>query len=39
MPKSLIQLGLRENLGQFSLLVLVNVFVGAMIGLERSISI
>src|SRR5919199_2623738 len=32
-----IQLGLRENLGQFSLLVLVNAFVGAMIGLERSI--
>lgn len=32
-----IQLGLRENLGQFSLLVLVNAFVGAMVGLERSI--
>lgn len=31
------KLGLRENLGQFSLLVLVNAFVGAMIGLERSI--
>jgi MFS family permease len=31
------RLGLRENLGQFSLLVLVNAFVGAMIGLERSI--
>lgn len=31
------QLGLRENLGQFSLLVLVNAFVGAMVGLERSI--
>jgi MFS family permease len=30
-------LGLRENLGQFSLLVLVNAFVGAMVGLERSI--
>ncbi len=29
--------GLRENLGQFSVLVLVNAFVGAMIGLERSI--
>jgi hypothetical protein len=39
MPKSLIQLGLRENLGQLSLLVLVNVFVGAMIGLARSIAI
>jgi MFS family permease len=32
-----IRLGLRENLGQFSLLVVVNAFVGAMIGLERSI--
>jgi MFS family permease len=32
-----IRLGLRENLGQFSLLVLVNAFVGAMVGLERSI--
>jgi MFS family permease len=32
-----IQLGLRENLGQFSLLVLVNAFVGAMVGMERSI--
>lgn len=31
------RLGLRENLGQFSLLVLVNAFVGAMLGLERSI--
>ena len=32
-----VHLGLRENLGQFALLVLVNAFVGAMIGLERSI--
>jgi MFS family permease len=32
-----VRLGLRENLGQFSLLVLVNAFVGAMVGLERSI--
>ena len=31
------RLGLRENLGQFSLLLLVNAFVGAMVGLERSI--
>lgn len=30
------RLGLRENLAQFSLLVAVNAFVGAMIGLERS---
>jgi MFS family permease len=32
-----IRLGLRENAGQFSLLVLVNGFVGAMVGLERSV--
>ena len=32
-----IRLGLRENLWQFSLLVVVNAFVGAMVGLERSI--
>lgn len=32
-----IRLGLRENLGQFSLLIVVNAFVGAMVGLERSI--
>ena len=31
------RLGLRENLGQFSLLVVVNAFVGAMVGLERTI--
>lgn len=31
------QLGLRQNLPQFALLVLVNAFVGAMAGLERSI--
>ena len=31
------QLGLKENWQQFSLLVLVNVFVGGMVGLERSI--
>src|SRR3954453_14045242 len=31
-----IQLGLRENLAQFSLLVAINAFVGAMVGLERS---
>lgn len=30
-------LGLKENWQQFSLLVIVNAFVGAMIGLERSI--
>lgn len=32
-----VRLGLRPNLGQFALLVVVNAFVGAMIGLERSI--
>ncbi len=30
-------MGLRENLGQFSLLVLINAFVGAMVGIERAI--
>lgn len=32
-----IRLGVRENWAQFSLLVLVNAFVGAMVGMERSI--
>lgn len=32
-----IRLGLKENLHQFILLVIVNAFVGGMIGLERSI--
>lgn len=32
-----IRLGIRENLFQFSLLVLVNGFVGAMVGMERAI--
>ena len=31
------QLGLRDNLAQFSLLVLVNAFVGGMVGLERTV--
>jgi len=31
------QLGLRANWGQFALLILINAFVGAMVGLERSI--
>src|SRR5881392_1364884 len=31
------ELGLRRNAGQFFLLVIVNAFVGAMVGLERSI--
>ncbi|GDX82687.1 MFS transporter [Deltaproteobacteria bacterium] len=31
------ELGLRANLAQFSLLVVVNAFVGAMVGMERTI--
>jgi len=36
-PRAEVRLGLRANLAQFSLLVLVNAFVGAMVGMERSI--
>ena len=36
-PAAPIRLGLRENLGQFSLLVLVNAFVGGMVGIERAV--
>src|SRR5215211_5210981 len=32
-----IRLGLRTNINQFSILVLVNAFVGAMIGLEQTV--
>jgi MFS family permease len=32
-----VTLGLRANAGQFALLVLVNAFVGAMVGVERSV--
>jgi len=32
-----VRLGLRDNLGQFALLVLVNAFVGGMVGLERTV--
>ena len=32
-----LRLGLRENLPQFALLVVINAFVGAMVGLERAI--
>src|SRR5215203_4851780 len=32
-----VRLGLKENLGQFCLLVLVNAFVGGMVGLERTV--
>ncbi len=31
------KLGIRENLSQFALLIVVNAFVGAMVGMERSI--
>ena len=31
------RLGIRENLAQFALLVVVNAFVGAMVGLERAV--
>ena len=37
MAPSETRLGLRENLGQFALLVLINAFVGGMVGMERSI--
>jgi len=32
-----IRLGLRANWRQFALLVLINAFVGAMVGLERAV--
>jgi MFS family permease len=32
-----VRLGLRENAGQFGLLVLINGFVGAMVGMERTV--
>ena len=32
-----VRVGLRQNLRQFSLLVVVNAFVGAMVGMERTI--
>jgi MFS family permease len=36
MSPARVRLGLRENAGQFTLLVAVNAFVGMMVGLERS---
>lgn len=36
MPSS-VRLGLKENWRQFTLLVIVNAFVGGMIGMERTI--
>jgi hypothetical protein len=32
-----IRLGLRENWKQFTVLVVINAFVGGMVGMERSI--
>src|SRR5687768_3356804 len=32
-----VQLGLKENWKQFSLLIVINAFVGGMVGLERTI--
>ena len=32
-----VELGLKKNWQQFSLLVIVNLFVGGMVGLERTI--
>jgi predicted MFS family arabinose efflux permease len=37
MNQATTKLGLRANAGQFWLLVLINSFVGAMVGLERSV--
>ena len=37
MTTSSVRLGLRANAGQFALLVALNAFVGAMVGLERSV--
>lgn len=36
-PLAAIQLGLRQNWQQFALLIVVNAFVGAMVGLERTV--
>ncbi|MCB0534817.1 MAG: MFS transporter [Saprospiraceae bacterium] len=36
-PENTVELGLRQNWRQFALLVLINAFVGGMVGLERSI--
>ncbi len=36
-PTSTVRLGLKENWQQFSLLVLINAFVGGMVGLERTV--
>ena len=37
LPNVKVTLGLRANAAQFTLLVIINAFVGAMVGLERAI--
>lgn len=37
MNKQTISLGLKENWRQFTLLIVINAFVGAMVGLERTV--
>lgn len=37
LPQRNVQLGLRENWQQFGLLMLINAFVGGMVGLERTV--
>lgn len=37
LPENSVRLGLRANWAQFTLLVIVNAFVGAMVGLERTV--
>ena len=34
-PEQRLVLGLKQNLNQFILLIIVNAFVGAMIGIEK----
>src|SRR5215470_8473494 len=36
-PGTPVKLGLKENWRQFSLLVLINAFVGGMVGIERTV--
>lgn len=36
-PSPRVRLGLKENWRQFSMLVLVNAFVGGMVGIERTV--
>lgn len=36
-PESAVRLGLKENWPQFALLVLINAFVGGMVGIERTV--